>query len=476
MYGLLKSFVADRRGNVALIFAIVILPLLFLTGYAIDLRNASNLQSALQDVLDAASLAGGRALQEGDNDEEIEATVAAFVNGFVDQNSHRMVCGDTSINVVRAETRIDTRLDCNVTANLSHIMGIDQIAVAADSEARFDLQSVDVAFVLDVSSSMNDDRLEALRDAATSAVQLLLPSTPAATSELRIAFAPYSHVVNAGSYFEDLTNEDEARTYSREVLDDGQTCSGVSDCLDELQSEGLETVNAPFTGTCVWERGGSDAATDAAPGNNRYLNTGNPVWFFDANDQEKAKGLAGNTTMAPGGFFSIASGTALNMRYANCQSSTILPLTDDQSDAIDYVESLTDRGRGTNGALGLAMGWYLISDKWRSVWPIGSKPQNDGAGVSKYIILMTDGIFDDWRLDTATYGDQATQALTICDALKADGVTIFTVSFQAPAAATTLLRQCATSSGTAFVSGDAMELEENFSEIARRIRPLRISR
>ncbi|MEM8637070.1 MAG: VWA domain-containing protein, partial [Pseudomonadota bacterium] len=428
------------------------------------------------EVLDASSLAGGRALQMGKTDDEVTAVVRAFTTEFIDNNGYRLVCGNVGVIVDRPNTITTVSVTCDVPTTIASVMGFNTIEIDADSEARFDIQDIDVSFVLDMSGSMTAAKLQALRDAATSAVEILLPTVGGASSDLRVAFAPYSHTVNAGPFFEDLTDANVARDYPREILDDGETCSDPGDCLSKLQSEGLVTVDTPFNGTCFWERGGADAFTDAAPGNNRYLNTGDPVWFFDANDQDKAQGLAGITTGAPGGFFQLADNTALNLRYSECQPSTILPLSDSQSDATDFIDTLTVNGRGTNGALGLATGWYLISDNWRNVWPSGSKPHNPGPNVSKFIILMTDGIFDDWRLDTATYGDQAAQALQMCDAIKNDGVTIFTVSFEAPAAAASLLSQCASSPGTAFISNNAMDLQADFEEIARRIRPLRISR
>jgi len=473
---LAQRFLRDAEGNVVFTLAVSILPLLFLIGYCLDLRHANNLQASLQEVVDAGSLAGGRALQMDKTDDEIIDTVRAFAAEFTTENSHRLDCDPVSVTVDRMNTLIQTSVNCGVPTSLSALMGINELDIGAENEARFDLQSVDIAFVLDVSVSMTDAKLQALRDAATSAVELLLPDSSPTSSDLRVAFVPYSHVVNAGSFFEDLTDEAVNRTYPREVLDDGETCSTPGDCLSELQSEGLETIDVPYTGTCIWERGGADAFTDAPPGLNRYLSAANPVWFFGANDQDKAQGLAGITTQSPGGFFQLADNTALNLRYDVCQSSEIYPLADSRSDATTYIASITDRGRGTNGALGLAVGWYLISDEWRNVWPSGSEPLNPGPDNSKFMIFMTDGILDDWRLDTGIYGDQATQALEMCDAIKDEDITIFTVSFEAPLAAATLLEQCASSSSTAFVADNAAELEENFREIARLIRPLRLSR
>ncbi len=49
-------FRADQRGNIAVIFAISILPILGLIGAAVDYTRANNARSALQSALDTTSL------------------------------------------------------------------------------------------------------------------------------------------------------------------------------------------------------------------------------------------------------------------------------------------------------------------------------------------------------------------------------------------------------------------------------------
>lgn len=48
----------DRRGSVAVIFALMLIPILLAVGMAIDLTRQSNAQSAFQSTVDAAALAG----------------------------------------------------------------------------------------------------------------------------------------------------------------------------------------------------------------------------------------------------------------------------------------------------------------------------------------------------------------------------------------------------------------------------------
>uniref|UniRef100_UPI0039C5E11F TadE/TadG family type IV pilus assembly protein n=1 Tax=Umezakia ovalisporum TaxID=75695 RepID=UPI0039C5E11F len=56
-----KRFVADRRGNIAVIFALASLPVALAMGAAVDYSQRSELDSNIQDAADAAVLAAARA-------------------------------------------------------------------------------------------------------------------------------------------------------------------------------------------------------------------------------------------------------------------------------------------------------------------------------------------------------------------------------------------------------------------------------
>src|SRR3954452_2205365 len=55
-----SRFFADRRGNVAAIFAIAIIPVVGLTGMAVDYSRGNSMKVAVQAALDATALAMAR--------------------------------------------------------------------------------------------------------------------------------------------------------------------------------------------------------------------------------------------------------------------------------------------------------------------------------------------------------------------------------------------------------------------------------
>ena len=63
--GLAGRFAADRKGAVALLFGLTLIPMLGFVGGAIDYANAYHTRSKLQNALDAAASAVGREVDSG---------------------------------------------------------------------------------------------------------------------------------------------------------------------------------------------------------------------------------------------------------------------------------------------------------------------------------------------------------------------------------------------------------------------------
>lgn len=75
-----KMFQDDRSGAIALLFALTLIPVVALTGTAIDYANAYRLKSKLQFALDSATHAVGREVRAGaDSDAARQAGIDALI-------------------------------------------------------------------------------------------------------------------------------------------------------------------------------------------------------------------------------------------------------------------------------------------------------------------------------------------------------------------------------------------------------------
>lgn len=215
-------------------------------------------------------------------------------------------------------------------------------------------------------------------------------------------------------------------------------------------------------GSCVSERTGSAAYTDAAP-----------------------------SVASVGRLYDGGSGNP-------CASAEVVPLSSDKAMLKSKIGALTSAG-STAGQIGLAWGWYMVSPEWSSLWTGKSAPAAyDKPELLKVVILMTDGAFNspyckgviasdassgsgsssDHINCSATNGDPFSQAATMCGKMKDKGVIIYTVGFNVGSeqAVKNLMNNCATSPEYVYMPNGGAELKVAFRAIAQDINSLRISK
>ena len=175
---------------------------------------------------------------------------------------------------------------------------------------------------------------------------------------------------------------------------------------------------------------------------------------------------------------------------ANCPSARVQPLTDNANELKRQVRGYRPAGY-TAGHLGIGWSYYLLSENWQRLWPNGSKPDDYGTDTKKIAILMTDGEFNTFYrgVNNNHQGGHAelsnAEAIALCDDMKrskrgGDGITVYSVAFNAPNSAKATLQACASpDDATAthfFDANSGAELRAAFREIATSIKSLRLSR
>lgn len=215
------------------------------------------------------------------------------------------------------------------------------------------------------------------------------------------------------------------------------------------------------TTSCVTERTGADAYTDAAP-------SASKVGFHYASS---ASCPNGNDSPAP-----------------------ITPLSSDKTTLKGLVNAYELNG-STAGQIGLAWGWYMVSPNFGDLWPSSANrpAAYTKTDVLKVVVLMTDGQFNTAHYNgvlskdstmsgakinqNATNGTAFYQAGKLCEAMKAQGITIYTVGFDigSQQEAIDIMASCATSSGHAYLPSSGTALQTAFKAIAQDINSLRLS-
>lgn len=545
------AYLQETSGNVAIIAALAIIPILSVVGFAVDWQLVVTKKNTVQHTLDATLIAAARDRQAGASENQVRVDSNLEFAALMGANDPKLACSEVELTFADDTEEIDAQVHCVQPTTLSAIFGRTEVEFTVETASTFGVGQVDVAFVFDLSGSMNTDgRLDALKESAAIAVEALLPEDGENNEEVRISIATYNHSVNAGQFFEDTT--DELRRPSRMESSEGVEDMYEDEILGVVQIDSFnnrrffdyETVRERnddrfsdwaarfyFDSTCVYNRLGDDAFTDARPDDGDGVFAAHPLWehFAGSDDRNRPdefeskedgqaevedqdgqvrrgengrnSGLANvsNSDDDVNSEGSFTQGIRFNgnindgASLTSCPETEPLPLTEDRTDLLDYIDGMQASG-GTAGHLGIAWGWYLISPEWDRVWPTASRPteyaerptenseedENSEEGSAKAMIIMTDGIFN--SRNAVGDMDSNEMAAQYCDNIKADtNITIFTVGFSVPSNAPTIrgtgltiLEYCATGD-RALVADNAQELTDAYATIAAEISDLRLS-
>ena len=226
-----RKFVKDTSGNIAIIAALSVIPIISVLGLAVDFQLAVTKKNLVQQTLDATMIAAARERQAGISNDNLENFVDEYFNNLIRANAPSLSCDDrTLVTGNNTEQVFDVNLtfdqvgqgmngtvNCTIATTLSGIVGRKEVNFLVSSGSTFGIGLIDVAMVFDVSGSMRGSRIAGLKSAATTAVEALIPDNPVATTRVRISLVPYDHTVNVGRYFTDFTGlRPNNRTYPRE--------------------------------------------------------------------------------------------------------------------------------------------------------------------------------------------------------------------------------------------------------------------
>ena len=236
-----KKRAKNESGQVAIIFALAIIPIFAVAGFAVDFQNTIKKKQKVQLVVDSAVLAAARLKQTGASNGDVETKVQQFIDAQILSMGGGFRCAAADTKVVSGADIISTDVLCSQETTLTRVIGKEKLDFLVEATAEYGIDKLDVAFMFDISGSMNSSsRITNLKAAAKEAVDVLLP--PDAPAELiedtRLAMVSYNTMVNAGSYFEQVTGVPATRTYTHEIYSggsgSGDATSDEGDTFDEV--------------------------------------------------------------------------------------------------------------------------------------------------------------------------------------------------------------------------------------------------
>lgn len=486
---LAARFGAARAGNVAMIYALALLPSLAAVGAAVDLTRAMVVKMRLSEALDAAGLAVGGTV--GMTEAEMtERAQKFFYANYPDDElgtvmSLNVTAGGNNLVTVAGSARIDTAF--------MGLFGIFYLDVSVNAEVTRESKGLEIALALDNTGSMaSNGKIQALKNATNELIGILFgdQNTP---SHLKMSLVPFSQTVKV----------DTATFLSNNWMDaNGQNSTAKLNFNNNMYAFAVwATMSNKSWGGCLEARPNGYEETDDAP------SAGTPdtlfVPYFEP-DGPDGSAYSGYTTYVGDNGTGVQdtrlrraskyNGQNKTQPNSDCNMQKILPLTNNKLTLQSNVNGMISTGY-THIALGASWGWRTLSP----TAPFTEGSEYNDPDWTKAMVFLTDGLntIDSngtWHKSTytaynflqraqlgttnasAAEDEQNDRTRLVCQRMKDLGIRIYSILLEEQAqVAKDLLKDCATDPSLYFESPSAGDLTAVFQVIAQDLSNLRLS-
>ena len=371
-----------------------------LIGGAVDYGRWASANSKTQNAMDTAVLAGGRILQLAG---KTNADAVAAANQYYAKNkSDGLKLDNTSFRV--ENNQVIGTTNATVQTPFLNTVGIDSLPVKITAKAELAAggnagSHIEVAMMLDRTGSMGGSKMTDLKAAAKDLIDIVIWQDQSEYTS-RVGLAPFSYYVNVGSaYFNSVAGPD-AGKYLVENVDvevEREVCEKktkvityqkwnkkkqkwvtkkmkkkVTECsmqtvTETQQQKTTDPVNLTDFGdkfTCIKERNTSSRYLYDAPSHNNCFDYYGQPKNVDGDGVLDEDEIDDNSEVEN----VINNGTA-------CRPGVVLaPLSSDKVLLKQRIDAMPTTGM-TAGHLGTQWAWYLVSPKWKDVWPAASEPK-----------------------------------------------------------------------------------------------------
>jgi Flp pilus assembly protein TadG len=446
---LTERFGSNKDGNIAVIFAIALLPILCFVGAAVDYGRASAARTAMQGAVDSTALMLAKDLTTNlIAPTDVPAKAKSYFSGLY---TYQGVL-DVTVNgtyTVGSSGKSSTVLVSGsgaVKSEFLQITGFPNLGFNVSSTTTWGNNLLRVALVLDNTGSMtSDNKIGNLKTAAKNLVTQL-SALAKKDGDVYISVVPFEVDVNIGKKNVDANwlrwdLWDPSNTNSR-----NQTyCSRGSyytyaQCVGHGYSWNHDP-GSPDTSQwngCVTDRDQSNDINSNAPGSN-------PTDFLADQDQ-------------------------------SCSVAPLLPLTYSWSSVNKTIDSMTAQG-ATNQTIGLQWGWLSLLQQS----PLNAPSEDPNNIYQHVIVLFTDGLNTQnrWTGDGSNGSGTGvdTRMKKLCDAINKTKVTIYTVQIDTDGAGQSpVLPYCASSPGNFYMLTQPSQIATAFASIGTSISKLRVAK
>lgn len=418
----LRAFGDDRRGNVVMMFAFAVVPIVGLVGAAVDYSRASDAKQTLNAAIDSAALMAARDASKL-TDGQLRTRIDGWIRAQLSPEWASSFSGAT-VAIDRNERTVNISGNISVPSTLMKVMGKDTMAISTSNQSSWGSNTIELALVLDNTGSMaSSGKMTALKEASLQLIQIMQDATQE-PGQIKISIVPFAVQVKLDTALKD---EPWLRFDQTRQVNCGLRLVGLSlqyKCDDET------ITKAKWTG-CVSDRDKPRDVSDA-----------NPVTGV-------------NDTLYPADFCGSAP------------VATVRGLTDNWLSLRATVATMTPSGN-TNVTIGAAWGLATLSPGV----PFNEAKPSNTPRLRKFMILLTDGDNTENRFKDSGSGIDDRTRLA-CNSVKDAGVQLYTIRVINGNA--NLLRDCATNPSMYKDVRNSSELKPLFEQLAREISAVRLT-
>jgi Flp pilus assembly protein TadG len=454
----LAKFKSAQGGNVAVMFAIAIVPIIGFVGAAIDYSRANNARTAMQAALDSTALMLSKdvtTLSASDINKKAQDYFNAL---YKHPEALNLSINAAYTNSSSTGSKIVMTASATMNTAFMKVVGYPTMDFGASSTTVWGTTKLRVALVLDNTGSMSSSgKMTALKTSANSLIDQL-SSAAKNNGDVYISIIPFAKDVNVGS-----------ANYTANWI----KWSGQTDTFDENN------------GSCNKKDKNGNTITDKAT----CLTRSGGVWTTANHNTWNGCVTDRDNTPAPGyDVLSTAPSTATSAtlfpaeQYDSCPTA-IMPLSYDWTGLKAKITSMQPSG-GTNQAIGLAWGWLSLLQQS----PLNAPAEDANFKYTKALILLSDG--DNTQDRWPAYGNGSSQYTCqpgnvlcidarqklLCDNAKAAGITIYTIQVNTDGTNTSpVMSYCASGTNNYFATTSASGINTAFSSIGTALSKLRIA-
>ncbi len=473
-----RAFLRNRNANVAMIFAISIIPVTIAAGAGLDLARSMIVKTALSEALDASALAV--ASTRGQTQAQMQTEAQNYFNANYKVDSSYGT--PATVSIVPSAQQITVSTSVPMPTTLMNVAGIRTVNVTSSSTVVWGQTKLWVSLVLDNTGSMcqsdaspnasspcphpsSGSKIAALQT-ATHGLLNMLQGAAANAGDVQVALVPFVKDVNVGTGYVNASWIDWSYFGSCSISgpDNQSQCQsthgtwttswfggGSCNISGKTTQSSCQSATATWTPTShsSWNGCVTDRGNDAGPDTNNN---------YDVMKTAPATGTNSSLFVAE--------------QYSACPQS-LMALGYNWTTLSSKVDAMVANGT-TNQTIGLVWGWHALSQGA----PLSALALP--ANTARYIIILSDGLNtqDRWYGDGANQSTQVDARMSlVCTNAKADGIVIYAVfvDIGGTQGNSTVLQNCASDGSKYFDLTSASQISAAFNAIGQQITNLRLS-